>query len=251
MDRTNFIRNLGTEIDLRKVAAGERTETLLGAYRGLEPDSGFVLVDERDPAVYLNLLQSLHPGEFDWIPITIQPRRWRVGLSRRDRRAAGPRRVVQFMTEDHLRLSLLLRHICRLVDQDATPEASRACGFLTTILARHIKVEEEVLFAVFSRAPLELPEWHAEDLHAEHRDVLARAQRLRQILGGGAGNGGLSQDLKQEVSRLAPALEQEFTRHATKEERLLYNWVDMVLEPPQVDDLILRIQAVQSATPPL
>jgi len=251
MHADRFIQNLAAELDLRQVPPGDRTEQLLRAYRRLAPEDGFVLVDRRDPAIYLNLLQSLHPGEFNWIPVTIQPGRWRIGLSRRSTALSGPQRVVRFMTEDHLRLSLLLRHVCKLLEQGNLPEAARACGFLCTILARHIKMEEEVLFTIFSRAQHQLPEWHSGELRQEHREVMARAQRLKQLLAEAAGNGRPRGELAREVPALADALEHEFGEHAAREERLLYAWVDMLLEPVQIDLLVNRIQAITAASPPL
>ncbi len=251
MTENRFIENLSTEVDFRGVAAGDRTTTLLQAYERLGPEEGFILVDERDPALYLNLLQTMHPGDFDWIPLTIQPGRWRVGLARRSVALEGSQRVVRFMTEEHLRLSLLLRHVCDLVEQKNLAEAARASGFLATILARHIHGEEEILFTLFPQPPPHLPEWHMDDLYQEHRGVIQYARRLNEVLKDATGQTDIGPGMEQEVSRLARRLDHEFSDHAAKEERLLYTWVDMLLGQDEIDCLVQKLQAIKASFPPL
>jgi iron-sulfur cluster repair protein YtfE (RIC family) len=138
--------------------------------------------------------------------------------------------VTALLGGDHARLDRLLGELDQML---ADGEIERAGYHFTDIedgFARHIRVEEEILFPVFdARTRLVGP---TLVMRAEHRRIESLLGTLRQAL-----DGGQTSVARETLAALAAVLRE----HNRKEERILYPKTDAVLSPEERSALVARL----------
>lgn len=70
------------ELDVRRLAHGQRHEQIFATFRALRPKEAFVLVNDHDPKPLYYQFAALYPGEFDWGYVESGPEVWRVRIGR-------------------------------------------------------------------------------------------------------------------------------------------------------------------------
>lgn len=223
--------SFGLVVDLRASAPRQRAPAMLGYCQALAPGDGFTLVDDRDPAGLLFLLLHHNPGEFEWSPLVKLRSYWRVLVTRRLRRALEPRRVLQVMTTDHLRMGQLMNLIRELAGEQQWTEAARVCTYLDTMIDRHTCMEQEVLFPLLAPDDDEHPCCHAEILEREHHQLDGLVCRMLDVSMAASQRWAPSHAAQRELDRVAAELQRRMRQHVVKEEALLYAAVDRKLGP--------------------
>ncbi|MDA8397458.1 MAG: DUF2249 domain-containing protein [Actinomycetota bacterium] len=69
-------------LDVRRLAPAQRHETIFATYAGLEPGTGFILVNDHDPKPLRYQFEAEHSGEFTWDVIEAGPAVWRIRVGR-------------------------------------------------------------------------------------------------------------------------------------------------------------------------
>ncbi|WP_135536908.1 DUF2249 domain-containing protein [Halostella pelagica] len=68
------------EFDVREMPPQRRHETLNDTFDALDPDEGFVLVNDHDPKPLYHELRSTRGETFDWEYLSREPQEWRVKI---------------------------------------------------------------------------------------------------------------------------------------------------------------------------
>ena len=72
-------------VDLRNCDGDQRPAAALAAYRGLGVGEAMELIDGRDPTDLYSTLQSLAPGDFEWLYQRRGPQAWHVSVRKLSR----------------------------------------------------------------------------------------------------------------------------------------------------------------------
>jgi Uncharacterized conserved protein len=70
------------ELDVRTEPPARRHELIFENYAALQPDEGFVLVNDHDPKPLYYQFEAEHHGEFSWQYLEQGPQTWRVRIGR-------------------------------------------------------------------------------------------------------------------------------------------------------------------------
>ncbi len=70
------------DLDVRRLAHGQRHDVIFTTYRALKPGGGFVLVNDHDPLPLRYQFEAQYPGEFTWDYLEAGPKAWRVRIGR-------------------------------------------------------------------------------------------------------------------------------------------------------------------------
>lgn len=153
------------------------------------------------------------------------------------RTSEGPVSVTELLEEDHRRLDALAEGMFAAArdGRDATALASA----FTEGLARHIRIEEEVLFPVFE-ARTGMTRGPTTVMRMEHRAIEQQLANVREAvarLAAAPGDKDALTDLEDARAMLVGILE----AHNAKEENVLYPMTDRVLPGAERDDVVRRI----------
>ncbi|MER7506375.1 DUF2249 domain-containing protein [Nonomuraea pusilla] len=72
----------GGELDVRRLAHGQRHERIFATFAALPRGTAFVLVNDHDPMPLRYQFAERHAGEFSWDYVESGPRVWRVRIGR-------------------------------------------------------------------------------------------------------------------------------------------------------------------------
>jgi uncharacterized protein (DUF2249 family) len=72
-------------VDLREGDGDQRLPTALAAYRRLGVGAAMELIDGRDPTDLYSSLQSIAPGDFEWLYQRRGPQAWHVSVRKLSR----------------------------------------------------------------------------------------------------------------------------------------------------------------------
>jgi uncharacterized protein (DUF2249 family) len=84
------------DLDVRRLAHGQRHDVIFSTYHALQPAAGFVLINDHDPLPLRYQFEAQYPGEFTWDYLEAGPRTWRVRIGRpstQPRMDPGPRSI--------------------------------------------------------------------------------------------------------------------------------------------------------------
>lgn len=219
------------ELDVRTIPPPERHPRIFGAFDALAEGESFVLVNDHYPKPLLYQFQSERPGRFEWSVLEAAPRRFRVQIQRR---AEGPRNVTEHLQADHRRLDAIVADVRALLEAGSFAEASARFAEFACGLARHIEIEEEILFPVFEQMTGMA---HGPTVVMRHEHVEIR-QTLSEIAAALARSDGAA------ASGSIDALEDVLSDHNLKEERVLYPMTDDAAGDDRArEDLVHRMQA--------
>lgn len=221
-----------TVLDITGVTAAEREPALFQRLDALAPDRSLQIVSGVSPGEVSDWLQAGRPGEFDCALLEEAPAQWRIEIRRRPD-PAGPRGVAEFMQWDHDRLDALVAAAEQSVQRRDLAAARARFAEFRTGLARHIRMEEEVLFPAFERgggdAMLTMAMRH------EHADILTLLARAGAVLESDVAPEGFPRTARR---RLLPLLE----HHGDREERVVYPQTDHGLAASGREVLVLAMQ---------
>lgn len=221
-----------TLLDITGVTAVEADAALFGSVDALAPDQSLQIVSGASPGALCDRLQAGRPGRFDGALLEALPAQWRIEIRRRPE-PPGPRGVADFMGWDHDRLDALVAAAERsLQGRDLAGARARFAEFRTG-LARHIRMEEEVLFPAFERVTGDARLTMA--MRHEHAEILALLERAGAVLESDVAPEGFPRTARR---RLLPLLE----HHGDREERVVYPQTDLSLPPPAREALVLAMQ---------
>lgn len=220
-------------VEEETLSSAERSTVLLSLFDSLPPGESFVFSSQESPDWLLATLRSQRRGLFDWTPLDVGHRQFRVEIARRSTDHGTLRRVSDALGWDHDRLARL----------EVSAFVARAAGDAETArkwyeafssgLRRHIAVEEQLLFPVFERRS-DIPPGTGptEVMRNEHREI----ERLLAEILGAIGDAAKLPDLAR------AAFHEILEEHHLKEEGMLYPALDEILTPEEGDALVSRIQ---------
>jgi uncharacterized protein (DUF2249 family) len=173
----------GREIDgtgLSAEALAERADCALAV---TDDDEGFTLVADRDPTPVCVAFLARRPNRFRWSPLDVGPPTWRVEIGRRADDAA-PETITEALAHDHGRLAALLARLTEAANARDSRAIARAFAWFDLGLARHVHVEEDLLFRPFDyHARLRYGPLTAV-LGDQHRVCARLAGELRRLVAG-------------------------------------------------------------------
>lgn len=219
------------ELDARALPPPRRHPEIFSTFDALAPGEAFILVNDHQPKPLLYQFQFERPGAFDWSVLEAGPEVFRVEIRRRS--PAAPRGVREFLGEDNRRLDSILRNAARLAHDGSFAAALRSFGEFRCGLARHIEMEEQVLFPALERLTGRSGGPTAV-LKMEHLEI----QRLIAAIGASL----RAEDLAGVLDKL-PELATRLEEHNAKEENVLYPTVDRAAGGDRErDELVQRMQ---------
>jgi uncharacterized protein (DUF2249 family) len=166
------------EVDVRETQLAESELRFTVRFDQLQPGESMVLVTDRPPGHFLHLLQTERPELFEWEPLESGLRHYRVEVTRR--KDGTPRGVGEFLAGEYRRLQAILGEVEWLAERRLFADALRRFRQFTLGLARHIAMEERVVFAAFERVVGKNEETAV--LRAEHQVVLGLLAAIRSGL---------------------------------------------------------------------
>jgi len=220
-------------LDVRGLAPASRDAAVLAAFDRLLPGDTLLLVNAVDPRDVLGLLRHQRKGRFEWSPTRPQPGTCVVEIVRRRAPPGSRRRVTEALEWEHHRIDVLGEKAFLALDAGRPEEAQRLYAAFHHGLARHIQVEEELLFPVFEMRT-GLPHGGPTSvLRAEHEQVGMILGEIARDLG----KGGRAVDERHQ------ALRQILNDHNRKEELILYPGTDRLLTAAESDALVACVQS--------
>lgn len=140
--------------------------------------------------------------------------------------------ISDFMGQDHDRLDELFKQF-QETEQEHPDKAKPLFKEFLTGLQRHIVWEEEILFPVFEQHA-DMTQGHGPTtvMRMEHRQIKEFLDRIHERVAAG-------QPAEDTAER---GLLEVLGMHNLKEERVLYPWLDSMLEERERADLIERMQ---------
>jgi len=69
-------------LDVRTLIPAERHRTIFESWHGLEPGTGFILVNDHDPKPLYYQFDAEHAGQFTWDYLESGPEVWRVRIGK-------------------------------------------------------------------------------------------------------------------------------------------------------------------------
>jgi hemerythrin-like domain-containing protein len=140
--------------------------------------------------------------------------------------------VTGYLTWDHDRLEAVLDATRRLMQEGRWADARETYDDFDQGLARHIRIEEDVLFPLFE-ARTGIVDGPTAVMREEHRAIRSAVTLMRQALE--AEDAGAFQEGRVFLESVMPA-------HNAKEEHVLYPTTDRMLEPSERARLVARLQ---------
>jgi len=224
-------------LDLRSVAAPDRSARALGAFDALAPGQDLVLLAADSSDEVLRLLQAERRGVFEWSPLEARSGGWRIQVRRRAAEPGQLRAVTEALAWDHDRLDALEAAAFRKRSEGDLDAARALYAEFALGLRRHIGFEEQLLFPAFERgAGLPPTAGPTAVMRAEHREIEGLLDRIEAGMG--------------EAGSPAEALRRELHAvlgdHNLKEEQVLYPSTDDLLGTEEADRLVSQIQRLGS-----
>jgi uncharacterized protein (DUF2249 family) len=159
----------GREIDGTNMEAEALARRAEAALSEAGDDEAFVLSVDREPTPVCLALLARRPGRFRWAVLDVGPPAWRVEIGRRAD-DAPPETIAEALAHDHGRLTALLARFAESVGTRDSAAIGRAFARFDRGLARHVHVEEDLLFRPF--------DYHARLRYGPLTTVLADQHRV-------------------------------------------------------------------------
>jgi hemerythrin-like domain-containing protein len=135
------------------------------------------------------------------------------------------------LTDDHAKIDKLLDDVVAMLEDCETERAQHVFPDLSGALARHIRVEEEVLFPALSRdRSLMTP---CLRMRAEHRGIESELAAAGTAIG--QGTVGEARNALRRLTRL-------LAEHNVKEERVLYPRADAALSSAELENVTAQLR---------
>jgi uncharacterized protein (DUF2249 family)/hemerythrin-like domain-containing protein len=220
-------------VDAEALSSEERCSTLLSLFDSLPPGESFVFSSQDSPEWLLTVLRSERQGEFDWTPLDVGHRQFRVEIARRGADRGSLRQVSDALSWDHGRLAQLevSAFVARAAGDSET--AQKWYEAFSSGLRRHIAVEEQLLFPLFEqRSGLPGDAGPTEVMRQEHREIERLLFEIVRTIG----------DPAKLPDQARAAFHEILEEHHQKEEGMLYPALDEILTPEEGDALVSRIQ---------
>lgn len=221
-------------VEAETLSSAEQSSTLLSLFDSLPPGESFVFSAQESPDWLLATLRSERRGQFDWTPLDVGHRQFRVEISRRTADRGSFRRVSDALGWDHDRLAHLevSAFVARAAGDSET--ARRWYEAFASGLRRHIAVEEQLLFPLFEkRSGLPGNAGPTEVMRVEHREIERLLGEILRTIG----------DPAKLPDQARAAFHDILEEHHLKEEGMLYPALDEVLGRDEADDLVSQIQS--------
>lgn len=221
------------ELDVRSLPPPKRHPEIFGAFDGLKPGAGFVLVNDHDPKPLLYQFQTERPGQFEWSALEAGPTRFRIEIRRRA--TDGARSVTEYLQGDHRRLDAIVPEVRRLTTAGSFAEAIERFAELTCGLDRHIDLEEQILFPTFEQMTGMTSGGPTSVMRGEHVEIRRLMNEVVEAL--------KAADAAK-VEESLRGFTETLSIHNMKEERILYPMTDQAAGSDRArDDLVKRLQA--------
>lgn len=221
-------------VEAETLSSADRSSTLLSLFDSLPPGESFVFSAEDSPEWLLATLRSERRGQFDWTPLDVGHRQFRVEISRRSADRGSFRRVSDALGWDHDRLARLevSAFVARAAGDGET--AQKWYEAFSSGLRRHIAVEEQILFPLFEkRSGLPPNAGPTEVMRGEHREIERLLAEILRTIG----------DPAKLPDQARAAFHEILEEHHLKEEGMLYPALDEVLGRDEGDELVSQIQS--------
>lgn len=221
-------------VEAETLSSADRSSTLLSLFDSLPPGESFVFSAHESPAWLLATLRSERRGQFDWTPLDVGHRQFRVEISRRSADRGSFRRVSDALGWDHDRLARLevSAFVARAAGDGET--AQKWYEAFSSGLRRHIAVEEQILFPLFEkRSGLPPNAGPTEVMRGEHREIERLLAEILRTIG----------DPAKLPDQARAAFHEILEEHHLKEEGMLYPALDEVLGRDEGDELVSQIQS--------
>lgn len=140
--------------------------------------------------------------------------------------------ISEFMAADHDRLDTILANFVDTLKADINSAGVLFNEFNEGLL-RHIKWEEEILFPVFEEKTGMRDMGPVSVMRMEHDHIRDCLQQISRLLPG--------EDFG-EIEKHHGDLFEILSAHNSKEENVLYPWIDRETSPGEVDELMTRMK---------
>jgi uncharacterized protein (DUF2249 family)/hemerythrin-like domain-containing protein len=221
-------------LDCSRRAPHTCPDAVLDAFDALAPGQRVRLVCAQAPAIALETLQRERRGAFEWSPVREGPVSWQVDVERRAAPVGSVREVTEALVWDHARLDALETAAFEARARGALAQAREIFTDFAHGLRRHIDFEERLLFPEFDRrVGLEGENGPTAVMRAEHQAIVSLLLVMEREI----------DDPRAPIELSRAELRQIQRDHDLKEEQVLYPALDRMLDGPEGDAVVARIQA--------
>jgi uncharacterized protein (DUF2249 family)/hemerythrin-like domain-containing protein len=221
-------------LDCTRLAPDACPDAVLDAFDGLAPGRRIRLVCAQAPVSALETLRRERCGAFEWSPVREGPVSWQVDVERRAAPVGSVREVTEALVWDHARLDALEAAAFEARARGGLVQARDVFTDFAHGLRRHIDFEERLLFPEFeTRCGLEGENGPTAVMRAEHRAIVSLLLVMEREI----------DDPRAPIELSRAELRQIQRDHDLKEEQILYPALDRMLDGPEGDAVVARIQA--------
>jgi iron-sulfur cluster repair protein YtfE (RIC family) len=146
-----------------------------------------------------------------------------------------PSTVMGYLSTDHRRLDGIMEECSALAQKGDMAAAAKRFAMFHEGLARHIRIEEELLFPEFEKATGLSEGGPTGVMRHEHLEIRRLMASLGELFSAPA-------PTAAEFEAIRSALYALLHEHNVKEERILYPMTDRLVPPKQRDDLVAKMQ---------
>ena len=196
----------------------------------LKPGTEAIVRFDGRPLGILECVFDCYPGRFQFTPLERGPCDWRYQVA-----ALDPSRrltVSSYMQWDHDRLDDVLERAMGDLACENWRGALKHMGEFRDRLARHVEIEESILFPRFEEITGTRIDGPTDRMHAEHRDILQAVDTMLS---------GLHARDADDVDNCYVNLLATLVEHNMREEQMLYPLIDRALTRPELEGLMRSI----------
>ena len=185
----------------------------------LKPGDSLELLRFEDPTSLLRRVLEEVPLRYDFAPLQLGPKQWRILIHVREERT--PRSIMGYLAWDHDRLDALLNEAVRQARSDQWREVHALIVDFKTGLFRHIEIEEKDLFPTFERVTGISEGGPTAVMRHEHEEIKEAVEGMLQAT--------VNRHL-EDFERFHANLLGVLVEHNMKEENILYPATDRALD---------------------
>lgn len=225
-----------TVVDLRNLDVGAANEELADELASLETCREVLCIASSVESVLSHSLYVERGEPVTWRTLALSPSEVLLALRRGRCQPPASESVLNFMQKDHARIHALVDATIEAAEQGEAQTFTAIVGLLSRLLRRHIEVEESLIIPVIG-ARHGQPRGPASVLREEHLVVLNNLEFLEAEAMGLQGPTG-------EAIVRARGLDRTLKLHGDREEELVYELADKILDEEERASLIDFCQAL-------
>ncbi|NQU64150.1 MAG: hemerythrin domain-containing protein [SAR324 cluster bacterium] len=208
---------MGTMVDLSCKADSDAVTELTDTFKNLAGQGQLHVKGSGDYRAVLQAFQNSHWGQYDWLPIRIEPAVWSGYLVAKD---SGLTSIVQIMESQHKHCDTMYVEAENILNGGDEAEGTRLMEAFIWNMEVHFGREEQILFPAFEQKTGMTGGGPTYVMRSEHEQIRGVLKEMKDSLVAGD---------YQRIFDQAETMLILIQQHNSKEEQILYPMLDQHL----------------------